>query len=55
MAGTAGAGLKVGTTGGGLACGLVTGGRGVGRVTVDCLTFKIPGTDFGKDFADTEL
>ena len=46
-AGTAGAGLEVGTT--------VRGGRGVGRVTVDCLTFKIPGTEFGKDFADLEL
>ena len=50
MADTAGAGLEIGT-----AWGLVRGGRGVGRVKVDCLTFKIPGTEFGKDFADLEL
>ena len=50
-----GAGLEVGITGGGLTCGLAREGRGVGRVAVDCLTLRIPGTDFGKDFADKEL
>ena len=34
---------------------VLRGGRGVGRVAVDCLTLRIPGTDFGKDFADKEL
>ena len=50
-----GAGPEVGTAGSGLNCGLVIGGRGVGRVAVDCLTLRILGTDFGKDFADKEL
>ena len=47
-----GAGLEVGITGGRLTCGLKREGRRVGRVAVDCLTFRILGTDFGKDFAD---
>ena len=45
-------GLEVGITGGGLTCGLAREGRGVRRVAVDCLTFRILGTEFGKDFAD---
>ena len=50
-----GVGTGVGTAGSELNCGLVIEGRGVGQVAVDCLTLRIPGTDFGKDFADKEL
>ena len=59
-AGTTGTGLGFETTEGGLARVLVQvvvvgGGRGVGRVTVDGLTFKIPGMELGKVLVDFEL